>query len=122
MADPPRTIEEYIGSFPDDVQLILREIRDVVHAVLPDAGETISYQIPTFTLAGRNVVHVAAWKHHVAVYPVPEADEALAKELAPYRASKGTLRFPLGQPVPYPLIGRVVALLLEQRHTPGGGP
>ncbi|MFZ0159578.1 MAG: DUF1801 domain-containing protein [Kineosporiaceae bacterium] len=71
--------------------------------------------MPTFTLDGRSVVHIAAWKHHLAVYPVPAGDAAFDEELAPYRATEGTLRFPLKQPIPYDLIARVAALLAEQR-------
>jgi len=64
---------------------------------------------------GRDLVYFAAWRKHLSVYPVPDADEALARELAPYLAGRGTLRFPFSKPVPYPLIGRVAAALAEQR-------
>ncbi len=116
MAGQWRTVEEYIGSFPEDVQAVLREVRRRILSVVPEAGETISYQIPAMTLNGKNLVHFAAWKHHVSLYPVPAADPALAAELAPYLAGKGTLRFPLDQPVPGGLIERVVTLLARQRH------
>jgi len=116
MAGQWRTVEEYIGSFPEDVQAVLREVRRRILSVVPEAGETISYQIPAMTLNGRNLVHFAAWKHHVSLYPVPDADPALAAELAPHLAGKGTLRFPLDQPIPGGLIERVVMLLARQRH------
>jgi uncharacterized protein YdhG (YjbR/CyaY superfamily) len=109
------TVEEYMGSLPGHVQMILTEIRARILAVLPDAVETISYQIPTFTLHGKNLVHVAAWKSHIALYPVPEADEALGAELAPYLSGKGTLRFPLAEPIPFALIEKVAVLLASQR-------
>jgi uncharacterized protein YdhG (YjbR/CyaY superfamily) len=108
------TIDEYIGLFPEDVQLILGEIRRRIRKVVPGAGETISYQIPTMTLNGRHLVYFAAWKHHISVYPVPAADEAFERELAPYLAGKGTVRFPLGKPIPYDLIERLVALLAQR--------
>ncbi|HET7243581.1 MAG TPA: DUF1801 domain-containing protein [Streptosporangiaceae bacterium] len=111
-----RTIEEYIGSFPEDVQAVMREVRRRILSVVPEAGEKISYQIPAVTLNGRTLVHFAAWKHHISLYPVPDADPAFAAELAPHLAGKGTLRFPLDEPLPGGLIERVVTLLAQQRH------
>jgi uncharacterized protein YdhG (YjbR/CyaY superfamily) len=115
MAAQVTTVDDYIASFPDDVQEMLGEIRRRLRGAVPGAGETISYGIPTMTLHGRHLVYFGAWKHHIAVYPVPAADPALEQEIAPYRAGKGTLRFPLRKPVPYDLIGRLAALLVEQR-------
>jgi uncharacterized protein YdhG (YjbR/CyaY superfamily) len=115
VADEYASIDEYIASFPEDVQIMLEEIRQTVRDVVPTAKETMSYRIPTFTLNDRHLVYFAGWKRHIALYPVPDADEALSRELAPYRASKGTLRFPLNRPVPYELIRRLVALLVTQR-------
>jgi uncharacterized protein YdhG (YjbR/CyaY superfamily) len=109
------TVEEYMGSLPGHVQMILTEILDRIQAVVPGAGQAISYQIPTFTLHGRNLVHVAAWKSHIAIYPVPDADDRLGAELAPYLSGKGTLRFPLAAPIPFGLIERVAVLLASQR-------
>jgi uncharacterized protein YdhG (YjbR/CyaY superfamily) len=116
MAAQLRTVAEYIGSFPDDAQAGLREVRRRILSVVPEAGETISYQIPAMTLSGRTLVQFAAWKHHISLYPVPDADPAFAAELAPYLAGKGTLRFPLGEPIPEGLIERLVTLLAQQRH------
>ena len=115
MATKFATVDEYIDSFPDDVRIILEEIRRRIRAAVPEAAETISYQIPTFTLDGSAFVYFAGWKHHVAVYPIPSGDEAFERELAPYRAAKGTLKFPLKQPIPFDLIERVAALLAAQR-------
>jgi len=109
------TVEEYIGSFPSEVQDILREVRSTIHGAVPAAGERISYGIAAFTLGGRDLVYFAGWKKHISVYPVPTEDAELTQELTPYLAAKGTLKFPLGQPVPYPLIGRVAAVLASQR-------
>jgi uncharacterized protein YdhG (YjbR/CyaY superfamily) len=109
------TIEEYIGSFPAQVQPILAEIRRTIRAVVPTAGETISYQMPTFTLDGKHLVYFAGWKHHISLYPIPAGDAAFQRDIAPYLAGKGTLRFALGKPVPYDLIGRLVTLLVEER-------
>jgi len=115
MAATFATIDEYISSFPDDVQIILREVRQAILNAAPAADEAISYQIPTITLSGRNLVHFAAWKHHIGLYPIPTADEAFEQKIAPYRAARGTARFPLQKPIPYDLIERVEGLLVEQR-------
>jgi len=109
MAAQFTTVEEYIGSFPADVQDILREVRRTIYDAVPEAGERISYGIAAFTLGGRDLVYFAGWKNHISVYPVPTGDPDLTRDLTPYLAAKGTLKFPLGQPVPYSLIGRVAA-------------
>src|SRR5688572_697019 len=113
--DVAETVDEYIQGCPADVQPILEEIRRRVHRAVPDGQETISYQIPTVRVKGRFLLSFAAWKQHVALYPIPATHGELAEELAPYQAAKGTLRFPLRQPIPYDLIERVAAALLEQR-------
>ncbi len=115
MAATYASVEEYVASFPADVQEVLEEVRRRVKQVVPDAGEKISYQIPTITADGKPVIHFAGWKAHVSVYPVPEGDEDLAADLAPYIAGKGTLKFPFARPIPYELIERVARRLYEER-------
>ncbi|MBF6471736.1 MULTISPECIES: iron chaperone [Nocardia] len=115
MAEQPENIDAYLAGFPDDVREILSGIRAAIRRALPDATEAISYDIPTFKLHGRNVVHFAGWKQHVSLYPIPDGDPALERELEPYRAGKGTLRFRLGEPVPYELIARIAIALAERR-------
>lgn len=114
------TIDKYIASFPADVQVILAQVRRTILDVVPDAGEMISYQIPTVTLGGKHLVYFAGWKNHISVYPLPAADPDLERDLAPYLSGKGTARFPLRRPVPYDLIRRLVALLVAQREGPAG--
>lgn len=109
------TVDEYIESFPEDVQAILHEIRRRLHLAVPGAGERISYGIPTITIGDAYVVYFAAWKRHICVYPIPASDSALQEELAPYAAAKGTLKFPLSKPMPYELIERVGAQLAQRR-------
>jgi uncharacterized protein YdhG (YjbR/CyaY superfamily) len=109
------TVEAYLASFPDDVRPVLEQVRATIQAAVPGAEETISYDIPTFKLGGRAVVYFAGWKHHVSVYPIPEASEALELELAPFRGAKGTLKFPLDRPIPYELIALAAGLLADQR-------
>jgi uncharacterized protein YdhG (YjbR/CyaY superfamily) len=108
------TVDEYIASFPDETQSVLQEMRRTIHRVVPDAEERISYQIPAITSGGRIVVYFAGWKHHVSVYPVPDGDEDFERLVAPYRASKGTLKFLLSEPIPYGVIETVSRHLLDQ--------
>lgn len=115
MTDTFVTVDDYVRSFPDAVQAILQEIRRTIGQAVPGVGETISYQMPTITLNGTSLVHFAAWKHHIGVYPIPSGDESLERELARYRATEGTARFPFRDPMPYDLIGRMAALLAGQR-------
>jgi uncharacterized protein YdhG (YjbR/CyaY superfamily) len=115
MSEKPTSVDEYIGSFRPEVRPILHEVRRAIHRAIPDAEETISYGIPTVTLGRRYVVYFAGWKSHVSVYPVPGGDEDFERDIAPYLAGKGTLRFPLGRPIPYELITRLATLLAAGR-------
>jgi len=109
----PKTIDEYIAGFPDDVQAILQQIRETIREAAPDAQETISYQMPTFTLKGA-LVHFAAFKKHIGFYPTPTGTEAFREELAAYKGGKGSIRFPLDRPIPFELISRIVAYRVEE--------
>lgn len=109
----PTTIDEYIAACPPDVQVILRKIRRTIRAAAPDAQETISYRIPTFTLHGV-LVHFAAFKQHIGFYPPVRGDARLERALSRYAGEKGNLRFPLDQPIPYELIERIVKLRVKQ--------
>jgi len=120
MADHFTSVDEYIAAFPPEVQVILEDVRRTIHAVIPTACETMAYRMPTFTLDGKPLVHFAGWRHHISVYPVPVADEVLEQDLAPYRSAKSTVRFLLQEPIPYPLIERIVILLFGRRSGPGG--
>jgi len=115
MAAEFATVDEYIDSFPPDVQTILNEVRRTIRAAAPETDEKISYQMPTLTLDGRYVVYFAAWQRHVGLYPVPAVDDGLERELAPYRAAKAAVRFPLHEPIPYDVIARLVTFLVERR-------
>jgi uncharacterized protein YdhG (YjbR/CyaY superfamily) len=105
-------VEEYIALFPAEIQEILRKIRQVIHDAAPDAEEAISYQMPTFKLNG-NLVHFAAFKDHIGFFPTPSGVEAYP-ELMQYKTGKGTLQFPLDEPIPYDLIRRVVEFRLKE--------
>ena len=102
------TIDEYMADFPKEVQVILQNIRQTIHGIVPDAEEAISYAIPTFKFKGKNLVHFAAFKNHIGFYPTPTGIEAFEKDLAMYKQGKGSVQFPLGQKMPLPLIIKIV--------------
>ena len=104
-------IDEYIAGFPPEVQKILQKIRVTIAKAAPDAKEAIKYAIPTFVLE-KNLVHFAAYKAHIGMYPAPHA---LPKNLVKYQIGKGTLQFPLDEPIPYDAIEKVVKLLVKER-------
>ena len=104
---PPRNIDEYIEGFPKDIQKILEKIRMTVRKAAPNAKETISYQMPAFTLHG-NLVYFAAYKNHIGFYPAPMGIDQFKAELSKYRKGKGTLQFQIDEPIPYGLISKIV--------------
>ena len=109
----PANIDEYIANFPENIQDILQKIRRIVHETAPEAQEKISYQMPTFFLNG-NLVHFAAFKNHIGFYPTPSGTEKFKKEISPYKAAKGSIQFPLDQPIPYDLITRIVEFRVKE--------
>lgn len=101
------SIDAYIASFPKEIQAILETLRATIRAAAPDAQEKISYQMPTFALNG-NVVHFAAFKNHIGFYPTARGIEAFHEELAPYKSARGSVQFPIDQPLPLELISAIV--------------
>jgi uncharacterized protein YdhG (YjbR/CyaY superfamily) len=111
----PATIDDYIAAFPKDVQSILAKIRATIRRAAPGAVESISYRIPTYKLNGP-LVYFAGFKGHVSLYPVTSPiKKKFAKELSSYQMSTGTVRFPLDQPIPYALIGRIVKFMVQEK-------
>ncbi len=108
MAPHFETVADYMASLAPEVRQRLQPVLDAIGRQLPEAELRISYQIPSFRLGGRTVVFAAGWSKHIAIYPVPAGDEAFQQLVAPYRASKGTLKFPHGAPVPYDVVRAVV--------------
>jgi uncharacterized protein YdhG (YjbR/CyaY superfamily) len=100
-------VDEYIAAFPPEVQQLLEKMRAAIRKAAPEAEETISYQIPTFSLKG-NLVHFAAFKEHIGFYPTPTGIERFKSELSDYIGAKGSVRFPLDQPLPLALISKIV--------------
>jgi uncharacterized protein YdhG (YjbR/CyaY superfamily) len=109
----PGSIDEYIAGFSRDVQAMLTQVRATIRAVAPDAGETINYGIPTFVLNG-NLVHFAAFRNHIGFYPTPSAIEEFKDELSPYKSAKGSVQFPIDQPMPLNLIEKIVRFRVKE--------
>jgi uncharacterized protein YdhG (YjbR/CyaY superfamily) len=115
---PPKTIDEYISTFPPDVQEILKKLRNLIHEIAPEAEEAMAYGIPTFTLNG-NLVHFAAFEHHIGFYPTPSAIEAFKIELSPYKHAKGSVQFPQDQPIPYDMVRKIVEYRVKESREGG---
>ena len=110
------TIDEYIAGFPKEIQTILTKIRLTVRKAAPLAAEAIKYQIPTFVQNG-NLVHFAAYNHHIGFYPTSKAITKFKKELSAYAGAKGTVRFPLDKPIPLGLISKIVKSRVKDNLT-----
>ena len=113
-AEKFETIDEYIESFPENVQSVLEKLRATVQQAAPEAVESISYDMPTFKLDGERLVYFSAWKNHIGLYSIPEGNEAFRKELSPYAGEKGSLRFPFDKPIPYDLVKKIVMLRVKE--------
>lgn len=108
-----KSIDEYINSFPEDIQKKLVEMREAIKEQAPQAQEKISYQMPTFFLNG-NLVHFAAFAKHIGFYPAPSGIDAFKSELSKYKGAKGSVQFPLSEPLPIELIKRIVRFRVEE--------
>ncbi|HET7292781.1 MAG TPA: DUF1801 domain-containing protein [Vicinamibacteria bacterium] len=109
------SMDEYLAAQPEPARAVLQRVRAIIRKAVPGAEEAISYQIPVFKLQGAYVVYLAGWKEHYSIYPAPDRLVASFKgALLPYKASKGTLRFPLSEPVPTKLIERIAKFLAKE--------
>jgi uncharacterized protein YdhG (YjbR/CyaY superfamily) len=108
------TIDEYVATFPRNVQDILEELRRIIRESAPKSEETISYGIPTFDLNGRHLVHFAAYKNHIGFYPTSSGISRFKKELSRYEMSRGTVRFPINEPIPFDLIRKIVKYRVKE--------
>lgn len=109
----PTTIDAYIAGFPPEVQALLEQVRQAIRAEAPEAVEAIKYQIPTFVLQG-NLVHFAAFTRHIGLYPGPSGIAAFQAELARYHSAKGSVQFPIDEPMPLALIRRIVRFRVRE--------
>ena len=108
-------IDQYIQSFPALFQVRMQEMRKAIQKAAPMAQECINYAMPTFKLHG-NLVHFAAYKHHIGFYPAPSGIEAFKAELRPYKTSKGAVQFPIDQPLPLDLITKIVLFRVYENN------
>jgi uncharacterized protein YdhG (YjbR/CyaY superfamily) len=107
------TIDQFIAGFPPAVQRLLRKVRTTIRAAAPDATEAMAYRIPTFKLNG-NLVHFAAFQHHIGFYPASSGIAAFEDELARYVHARGSVQFPLGAPIPFDLITRITEFRVQE--------
>ena len=108
------SIDAYVAAQPEAARAVLRTVRDAIRRALPNAQETIAYKIPAFRVAGRVAIYFAGWTTHYSIYPLgPRIAAILGDRLAGYRLSKGTVRFPLAEPVPEALIEEIAVLLAK---------
>jgi uncharacterized protein YdhG (YjbR/CyaY superfamily) len=103
-----QSVGEYIASFPKETQEALEKVRAIIKTIAPDAVENISYQIAAFRVNGKNFVSIAGWKEHISIYPIPSGSEAFNKQIAKYMSGRGTLKFPLEEPLPLKLIEKAI--------------
>jgi uncharacterized protein YdhG (YjbR/CyaY superfamily) len=113
-----KTIDEYISSFPPNIQKMLEQLRDAIKEIAPEAEETISYGMPTFKL-NDNLVHFAAFKNHIGFYPTPSGIDAFSEELAPYKHAKGSVQFPIDKPIPFDLVRKIVQYRVKENAESG---
>ena len=106
-------IDEYIASFPEKTRELLEQFRATIRKAAPEAGETINYGMPTFTLKG-NLVHFAAFKNHIGFYPTSSGIEAFKKDLSAYAGAKGSVQFPIDKPIPFELISKIVKFRVKE--------
>jgi uncharacterized protein YdhG (YjbR/CyaY superfamily) len=108
-----KIIDDYLAAFPPETQSILQKIRAIIHEEAPEVEEVLAYGIPTFRLKG-NLVHFGGYKNHIGFYPAPSGIEAFQKELRGYHHAKGSVQFPLNQPIPYDLIREIVRFRVKE--------
>jgi uncharacterized protein YdhG (YjbR/CyaY superfamily) len=111
--EKPESIDEYIATFPHEVQATLEKLRQTIRKAAPDATEKISYQMPTFYFNG-NLVHFAAYKNHIGFYPAPSGIVTFQDELKKYKTSKGAIQFPIGEAIPHALVKMIVAFRVKE--------
>ena len=110
-----KDVDDFIAKYPTDVQKILRKIRAIIRELAPDAHEKLGYGIPTFTLNG-NLVHYSALTNHIGFYPTPSGIEKFRKQLSKYEGAKGSVQFPLDQPIPYDLIRKITEFRVKEQR------
>ena len=110
----PKNTDEYIAAFPENVQQVLKQLRETIREAAPQAEEAFSYNIPTFKIRGKNLVHFGGHKKHIGFYPTPSGIDAFKDELSKYKSAKGSVQFPLNEALPYDLVSRIVRFRVEE--------
>ena len=108
-----KTVDEYIKTFPLEIQAVLEKVRETIKTNAPGAVESIAYQMPGYKMNGRPLVYFAAFKNHIGFYATPTGHAEFADELAKYKQGKGSVQFPLNEPIPYDLIKRIVVFRVK---------
>ncbi len=111
------SIGEYISTFPKATQKILEEIRQTIHQSAPEAVESIRYAMPTFRLLDTNLIHFAAFKNHIGLYPSPSGVNAFKEVISKYVHAKGSIQFPINEPIPLDLISKIVKFRVQEVET-----
>ena len=109
-----KDMDEYINSFPKEVQALLQQVRNTIKKAAPGVEEKISYGIPAFNLNNRYLIYFAGFKNHISVYPAPRGSEEFKEKLAKYKGGKGTVQFPLDKPLPLSLITQIVKFKVKE--------
>lgn len=107
-------VDKYIAGFPVSTQLLLEKIRSTIKKAAPEAGEKIGYGIPTFTLYGSNLVHFAGYNNHIGFYPGASGIASFQKEFSAYKSAKGSVQFPISEPLPLALVTKIVQFRVKQ--------
>lgn len=110
----PMTVEDYIRSFPDNVQVLMEQIRDTIKKNAPEAVESIAYKMPAYKTNGRPLVYFAGFNNHIGFYATPTGHSQFAAELSKYKQGKGSVQFPLNKPMPLDLIARIVKFRVDE--------
>lgn len=112
-----KSVDDYIANYPEEVQGILNQIRTIIKNTVPEAVESISYGMPGYKTHGKPLVYFAAFKNHIGFYATPAGQIAFAAELSGYKQGKGSVQFPLHQPIPFDLIKKMVAFKAQENST-----
>jgi len=111
-----KTVDQYIAQFPHEIQIQLQQVRETILQTAPDAVESISYAMPAYKLNGKPLVYFAGYKNHIGFYATPTGHEAFKEELSKYKQGKGSVQFPVDEPMPLDLIRRIVAFRVENNY------
>ncbi len=113
----PNAVDQYMASLDGEAAVIAEQVRQAIHRAAPGIDESVRYTMPCFSLDGQYLVYLGAWKKHVGLYPIPEFDGDLERDVAAYRAATDTVRLPYTRPIPYDLVERIVVALVDRTRT-----